>query len=167
MRHTVHGVCVAVLISVTSLVSAAGVSRALAADSEANAFGLAPRGLTGAGRAAGSDVLGEWRQPGGNRIQVYKCRDDICGRIVKVVDPSLKDDSNPQPRLRMRPLLGIQIIRSRRRTFGNGWKVDLYLPETGQTVAARLIPERADTLRVSRCAVLNLICQDETWARVR
>jgi uncharacterized protein (DUF2147 family) len=112
-------------------------------------------------------AVGEWRQPQGDRVQIYRCREGICGRIVKLVDPSRRDESNPDPHLRKRPLLGIHVISTLRRSGNNGWKVDLYQPKSGNTVSARVFPRDHNNLFVSYCYLFSLVCHDETWARVR
>lgn len=111
--------------------------------------------------------MGEWLRPDGARVQVMRCGEHLCGRIVKVPDPTRKDLNNPQARLRIRPLTGIELFTSERRAGNEGWKVWLYNPEDGSTNPARLVPLDRQTLEVSVCKFFNLLCSSETWVRTR
>jgi uncharacterized protein (DUF2147 family) len=143
--------------------------RAIVAMAAVVLVGLCPMVQSNAaGAPSHNDVIGEWKEPDGDRVQIFRCNDGkICGRIVKVLDPSRKDLSNPDARLRARPVVGIQVLRSRRRSGPHGWRVWLYRPESGQTLKGRVTPIRHNALQVSRCTFFDMFCTDEIWTRVR
>ena len=117
---------------------------------------------------ADSDVtIGEWRTPDNFRVQVQRCADTVCARIVRMPDPTVRDVNNPEPRLRVRPVLGIQIFTAQRHTAADGWKGHMYMPRTGSTHVARLTPVQRNELTVSICGPMGLFCIHETWTRTR
>lgn len=113
------------------------------------------------------DILGEWRTPAGLRIQVHKCGDIVCARIVRMPDPSITDSQNPEPRLRTRPVLGIEIFTGLRPAGTSGWKGHMYVPETGGTYVSRLISQDRGHLKASTCGPMGFFCTQETWLRTR
>ena len=128
--------------------------------------GIALTLATGAAWADSSNVVGEWVAEGNIHIQLYRCSETLCGRIVKIPDPSRKDTNNTNPRLRTRPIVGSPVL-SMARPVGAGWKGDLYHPESGRTSIARMTPNDRSTLIVETCIFFDLICRAETWRRVR
>ena len=123
--------------------------------------------LASAALASAEDVLGEWRTPSAMQVQIKVCGNDVCGRVVRVPDPSVPDLHNPEPRLRMRPVLGIQIFSSVRRAGSNGWKGHIYVPESGNTYVSRINTVDRGQLQVSYCGPLGFFCTREIWTRTR
>lgn len=117
--------------------------------------------------AASDDIVGEWRSPSGVHMQVMNCGESICGRIVRLPDQSLPDIQNPEPRLRTRPVLGIQVFTGIRPAGTHGWKGHMYLPESGRTFVSRLISLDKGQLQVSMCGPMGLLCSREVWTRTR
>lgn len=117
--------------------------------------------------AGAEDVIGEWRTPASVYVQIKPCGDSICGRIVRLPDPSVYDQYNPEPRLRTRPVLGIMIFTSTRRAGTSGWKGHMYVPESGYTYVSRLISVDHAHMRVSICGPMGFFCSSETWTRTR
>ena len=45
------------------------------------------------------DAFGTWRHPeNGSFVEMYKCGENLCAKIVKVVDAQKTDDKNPMRR---------------------------------------------------------------------
>jgi uncharacterized protein (DUF2147 family) len=122
---------------------------------------------TGAAIASADDVIGEWRTPAGINIQVKTCGETVCARIVKLPEPALKDLNNPEPRLRTRPVLGIQIFVGERRVGMAGWKGHMYIPESGHTYVSRMMVLERTRLQVSVCGPMGFFCTREEWLRTR
>ena len=117
--------------------------------------------------ASADDAIGEWRTPAAVNVQVRTCGETVCARIVKVPDPSLKDLNNPEPRLRPRPVLGIQIFVGERRTGTGGWKGHMYMPGSGYTYVSRLVPLEGNRLQAETCGPMGFFCTKEVWVRTR
>ncbi|MGH9588706.1 MAG: DUF2147 domain-containing protein, partial [Acidobacteriaceae bacterium] len=60
---------------------------------------------------AQNGVLGNWANPSGSVIQIYRCGADICAKIIVVSTsaPTQVDGENPNPALRGRSLCGMKI----------------------------------------------------------
>ena len=82
-------------------------------------------------------------------------------------DQDLIDQNNPDPKLRMRPVVGIEIFASERRAGPDGWKGNLYVPDSGHTWNARLQPVDQGRLSVSVCGPFGFLCSQEIWQRTR
>ena len=117
--------------------------------------------------AGAEDVVGEWRTPAAVQVQIKPCGEGMCGRIVRLPDESVYDLQNPEPRLRARPVLGIQIFNSIRRSGVDGWKGYLYVPESGYTYVSRLRSLNRGQIQVSTCGPLGFFCSSEIWTRTR
>src|SRR5262245_10001758 len=70
------------------------------------------------GLATASSPLGLWNAEGGAAVvEMNLCGDALCGRVVWLRSPldeegcELRDKNNPDPALRERPVLGLQILR--------------------------------------------------------
>jgi uncharacterized protein (DUF2147 family) len=157
----------------------------------ANLFGIIVVGLgthgliASAARAAEKgefSEIGEWRTPANVRVQVHTCGEAVCARIVKLPNPSVKDLSNPDARLRARPILGIQIFAGIRRiansgwanggrassgSASSGWEGHMYVPESGYTYVSRLTLLDRNQLQAEMCGPMGLFCTHEVWTRTR
>ena len=137
-------------------------------------FGLAVLVLGAPLPASAGDLeaaVGEWRTPDFNGIvEIFTCGDALCGRIVTSdalkTDPWLTDAKNPDPKQRGRRLLGLTFLTG----FSGGprdWKGGrLYRPEDGAIYRGSLRLESLDRLVLTGCLVA-LLCQSQTWTRVR
>jgi uncharacterized protein (DUF2147 family) len=105
------------------------------------------------------------------KVRIGSCRDRpdrLCGEIVAVMPkPGAADTDthNPDPALRHRPILGLQIIRDFRPAGPGRWEGGkIYDPHSGKTYASkmRLAPDGA--LRVDGCVLM--FCQSQAWVRV-
>lgn len=135
-----------------------------------------------AGAAAPDGVLGLWRTPpnpkdGAAIVEITQRGDGLSGRIVWLEKPLYPPDhpaagkpkvdrENPDPVLRMRPVLGLEIL-SGFRWDGQRW-VDghVYDPVTGNTYRATLYLEAPDRLRLRGYVGIPLFGRTEVWERV-
>ncbi len=94
-----------------------------------------------AGNAA---IDGVWKMGNGKLVvKVEHCNGDkICVKIANIAKafhddgtPRL-DDNNPNPALRKRPVVGLQIIDNMAPTGSNTWKGKLYNSDDGRTYTA-------------------------------
>ena len=94
----------------------------------------------------GGRYLAEDRE---HAIQLYFKKQLLFGRIIWTKNPNLKDKNNPNPKLRQRPLVGIEHIRSFQRADDGAFRAGtLYNPEDGETYRATIQLLEDDRLRI-------------------
>lgn len=133
------------------------------------AIAAALAALAGSAEAAGA-VQGLWlTQTGSGKVRIAPCGSKLCGTIVWVKTPMDKttgkpqlDVKNPDPALRDRPIVGLQMIRDFKSVPGGRWAGGwIYDPESGKTYASKLNLNMDGTLKVEGC--IAIICQAQTW----
>jgi uncharacterized protein (DUF2147 family) len=114
------------------------------------------------------DAFGTWLHPdNGSHIKVYKCGGGLCAKVVKVTDPSRKDDKNPNPKLRNRPVVGVVIMRGAKKSGKATWSGKLYNTKDGKTYSGTATVLDKKHLKLEGCVLGGLICQGPTWTRVK
>lgn len=112
--------------------------------------------------AGSSDILGMWNTDGGDsRLELFNCGEKICGKIVwlkvpKYIDPvdgpvgeTKVDRKSPNPSLRTRPILGLQIIQGLTVSGDKRWENGAcYNPETGTTYKCNMRLVSAERLEL-------------------
>ena len=102
--------------------------------------------------AGPGDVLGPWTTDGGDsRLELFRCGEKICGKIVWLKHPNYMkskdgpvgkakvDRKNPNPALRNRPILGLQVMKGLTAKGGNRWgNGTCYDPETGKSYKCKM-----------------------------
>jgi uncharacterized protein (DUF2147 family) len=129
-----------------------------------------------AGRAADlpAPIEGLWWADGGSaQVEIHPCDGRLCGRVVWLRRPfddegcMVRDDENPDPALRDRPVVGLRILRGLRAAgkdrFDGG---TIYDPGSGHTFSVRAQLEGRDRLRVRGYLGLSLLGRTTTWVRV-
>ena len=113
------------------------------------------------------DAFGTWRHPdNGSLISVYQCGGGLCAKVVKVADPGRKDDKNPDPKLRTRPVVGVVIMNGAKKSGANSWSGKLYNTQDGETYNGTVTVVNKNTLKLQGCVLGGIICQGPTWTRV-
>ena len=93
------------------------------------------------------DVLGLWKTVGdASRIEFYRCGEKICGKVAWLNEPRFThsedgpvgevkiDRRNPDPTLKKRLILGLQVIEGLTYVGDNKWeKGACYDPESGKS----------------------------------
>ena len=101
---------------------------------------------------------------GETKIEIEPCNNQqYCGTIVWMENPR-NDTENPDPNLRDRPLVGVQIFNDMAQVNANKWEGSLYNPEDGNTYSGSLTQVCPDTLELEGCAFI-IFCQSDTWTR--
>jgi uncharacterized protein (DUF2147 family) len=127
--------------------------------------------------ARASDPTGLWWAEGGfAQVEIRRCADGaLCGEVVWLRHPfdehgcELRDLENPDPGLRGRPLVGMQILRDLRASAddpGEWSGGEIYDPGSGRTYGAVLALDGASRLRVRGYLGLRLLGRTTTWVRV-
>ncbi len=116
-------------------------------------------------------VVGRWRtETRGGIIEIARCGPSICGKIVTsdglATNPNLMDVNNKAPKLRNRPVKGLQMLSGFSYKDGIWDGGTIYTGEDGKTYSARISPIDANTLKLRGCIFVPL-CKNQTWTRVR
>jgi uncharacterized protein (DUF2147 family) len=98
------------------------------------------------------DILGSWKTEGGSsQLEFFKCGGKICGKVIWLEEPNYiskkdgpvgktkVDRKNPNPTLRNRPILGLQIMKGLIAKGGNRWGDGAcYDPESGNSYKCKM-----------------------------
>ena len=115
--------------------------------------------------AAGGDPSGVWlTETGDSKVRLSRCGAGFCGTLISVAGKGL-DANNPDPALRTRSVVGVQIVNAANAT-SDGYEGTLYNPKDGKTYSGSLKMTGPDTLVVAGC-VMSVFCKRQTWKRVK
>lgn len=129
----------------------------------AAALGLAL--LTGPALAQSADPSGTYlSESKETRVKVAKCGSAYCGTIVSVQGET-KDVNNPDPKLKGRNLVGVQMI-SDLRPSGEDFTGQLYNYKDGKTYTGKMSFKGGNAMQLSGCILGGLICRSQTWTKV-
>jgi uncharacterized protein (DUF2147 family) len=113
------------------------------------------------------DAFGVWRHPeNGSHVEMYKCGDGLCAKIVKVVDGQKTDDKNPDAGKRSRPIVGLVIMSGAKKTGTASWTGKLYNRADGGTYSGTITVKSKDALDLAGCTAV-VFCKTLTWSRVK
>jgi uncharacterized protein (DUF2147 family) len=130
--------------------------------------------------AGSDDILGTWlNQKQDAKIDVFKCGNDFCGKIVWLKEPSYPagsklgtpgtpklDHYNPEAALKKDPLMGMQIMQGFQFSGGNLWKSGkIYDPDSGKTYSAKATLVSATELDLRGFVGVSLLGRTEKWTR--
>lgn len=107
------------------------------------------------------DLLGLWKTAGDrSRIELYRCGENICGKVAWLRESRFTrsedgpvgevkiDRRNPDPALRKRLILGLQVIEALTYAGDNKWEKGIcYDPESGKSYKCKMrlvAPDRLD-----------------------
>lgn len=116
-----------------------------------------------------ADPAGDWRVADGTAtVRIKKCgASALCGYVLSTTTPAGKDDHNPDPRLRNRSVIGLEVLINMQKAGDNTWTGATYNAEDGQTYSARITLQSEQALQIQGCVAGGGACGNETWARVR
>jgi uncharacterized protein (DUF2147 family) len=121
--------------------------------------------------AGPGDVLGSWKTDGGDSLlEFFRCGEKICGKIVWMKEPnyiyrkdgpvgkSKVDRKNPDPSLRNRPILGLQVMKGLTAKGDSRWgNGSCYDPETGKSYRCKMHLASPDRLELRGYIGISLI----------
>lgn len=123
--------------------------------------------IAAASPALANPVTGRWLTEGGKGIvAIAPCGQALCGKVERVLaaEASRTDINNPDPKLRSRPIVGINIL-SGFVADGNQWKGRIYDPESGKSYRSIVERGAGGTLKVKGC--IAFLCKTQTWRAAR
>lgn len=115
---------------------------------------------------AAAPITGKWfTVERDSIIEIGQCGNSVCGKVVRILKPTADgkpaiDQYNPNPAMRSRPILGINILSG----FTDGgtlWNGQIYDPRKGKTYKSKLTRNPDGTLKVQGC--IAFLCQTQTW----
>lgn len=125
-------------------------------------------------------LLGLWNTPQDKaKVEIFRCGDKFCGRIKELQEPNFPDDdakgmagqpkvdrNNPDPLLRTRPLLGLQIMEGFGHCGQNQWEGGtIYDPKNGKTYKCKMTLADQDLLKVRGFIGISLLGRTQIWTR--
>jgi uncharacterized protein (DUF2147 family) len=132
--------------------------------------------------ATADDILGTWfNEDKDAKIEIAKCGNNYCGKIVWLKDPVYPagssegtpgtpklDTKNPDASRRKAPLLGMQIIEGFQFAGDNQWKNGkIYDPDSGKTYSAKATLVSQDQLDLRGFIGISLLGRTEKWTRTK
>lgn len=129
-------------------------------------------------------IEGVWQTLLLSEVTIVLCAEGFCGMLSKIVVPSegltpeelaaaqamavesFTDLRNPDPALRSRPMLGLQILRLLPSAKPGIYDGEIYNPEDGNTYSGYVEMLGPDFIRLNGCVLYNIICQGQDWVRV-
>lgn len=137
--------------------------------------------LTAAAAAPAAIIEGVWLTDTKSEMTIARCVEGYCGYITKIVVPdhiiakygdeletigtNFTDYNNKNPRLRNRPIQGLQILTLRPGNTPWYFEGEIYNPEDGNVYSGSLEVMGADDIKLKGC-VLYVLCQEQQWTRV-
>ncbi len=130
--------------------------------------------------ASRDDILGVWiDQEKDAKIEIFKCADKYCGKIVFLKEPDYPpgstegtpgtpklDDRNPDTALRTRPVVGLQIVNNFVYAGDSLWKDGtVYDPKKGKTYSGKMTLVSSNQLNLRGFIGITLIGRTATWTR--
>lgn len=113
------------------------------------------------------DVFGIWRHPeNDSHVEMYACGENLCAKIVKVVDTQKSDDKNPDTSKRNRPVVGLVIIQGAKKTGTGSWAGSIYNRADGSTYSGTITVKDRNALDLAGCTAV-ILCKTLTWTRVK
>ncbi|MEJ0063931.1 MAG: DUF2147 domain-containing protein [Alphaproteobacteria bacterium] len=119
-----------------------------------------------------TSVKGVWlTEDKSGAVELYPCGQELCGKFYWLKpDPNDApaadmDDKNPDPKLRNRPLCGMQFMGGFTEAdgkFSGGW---IYSPRHGTKFSSEIRPQSPDAIELRGYVLTPLLGQSQIWTR--
>jgi uncharacterized protein (DUF2147 family) len=118
-------------------------------------------------------ILGVWYNTEKTaQVEIAKKGSAFIGRIVWLKDPNpggkpAVDKDNPNPKLKSRPLLGLNLLEGLK--FSSGFLEDgtIYYPKSGKTYSCQVKLKSSDVLEVKGYIGFSLIGRTVEWTKAK
>jgi uncharacterized protein (DUF2147 family) len=126
-----------------------------------------------------SDILGIWKtERDESKVEIFMCREKICGKIIWLKNPIYTDSrdgkvgtpvidrKNPDPALKNRPVLGLQILEGFTAEGSNNWgNGTCYDPKSGKTYRGKIHLAAPGRLELRGYIGIPLFGRTSVWTR--
>ncbi|MFD1612903.1 DUF2147 domain-containing protein [Sphingomonas tabacisoli] len=115
---------------------------------------------------AAEPVTGSWLTDAKDGVvEIAPCGAKLCGRLVKTMRKDVTvDRNNPDPALRNRPLVGLQVLSGF--VADNAvWRGTGYDPKVGKSYSTTLQRLGPNTLKLRGC-LIAFLCRSAIWTRL-
>jgi uncharacterized protein (DUF2147 family) len=119
-------------------------------------------------------LLGKWvNKDGEANIQIYKKGANYFGKLVWLKRPNNEagkakvDLKNPEPSLRNRPILGLEILKNFSYIDGNWEGGSIYDPKSGNIYSSKMTLDGNDHLNIRGYLGFSFIGRTDIWSRVK
>jgi uncharacterized protein (DUF2147 family) len=109
-----------------------------------------------------------------SRIEIYKCGDKYCGKIVWLKEPNYEDGkpkidkNNPDATLQNRPIMGLALMKDFTYDAKNVWEDgQIYDPQSGKTYSCKMTLTSKDQLEVRGYVGISLLGRTDVWTRAK
>lgn len=122
------------------------------------------------------DVLGVWlNEDKDAHVEMFKRNGKIYGKIVWIKEPidsetgkPKVDKHNPDPALKTRPTLGLEILKGFSFDGSKEWSGgEIYDPKSGKTYSSYMIFDKNDVLKIRGYIGVALLGKTTYWTRVK
>lgn len=128
-------------------------------------FGLA-LALTAKAQTKAGDILGTWlSEDKDGKILIYQQGDRFFGKVVWGKDGNLKDDQNPDPKLRSRGRIGLVILQDFVYDDGAWEDGTIYDPTSGKTYSCTMKLKDRQHLSIRGYIGISLLGRSTVWTR--
>jgi uncharacterized protein (DUF2147 family) len=127
-------------------------------------------------------VEGVWLTDSQTELTITTCSQGFCGYISRIVVPDdvrkqygdqieqlstadYVDINNKDPKLRNRPIQGLQILTLHVAGNPRHYEGEIYNPQDGNVYSGAVDVMGADTIKLKGCW-LYVLCQEQQWSRV-
>jgi len=119
-------------------------------------------------------ILGKWiNSTGEAHLEIFKRGDKYFGKLVWIKEPKgtegvVKTDlKNPDPSLRTKPILGMEILKNFVYDDGKWTDGSIYDPKSGKTYSCNMTIKENGQLNMRGYIGISLIGRSEVWKRVK
>ena len=122
-------------------------------------------------------ILGVWKTDRGeSQVEIFMCGNKFCGKIIWLRNPMrigneeikapIFDRKNPEPSLRSRPVLGLQILKGFTAEGENIWgDGTCYDPKSGNTYKGKIHMTEPDKLILRGYILIPFFGRNSVWTR--
>ena len=117
--------------------------------------------------------IGVW-ETGQSHVEVYKCKELLCGRIIALAEPLDKDGeektdkNNPDSALKSRLLIGMNFMEGFSQKSDKNWEGGtVYDPRNGKTYKCKMTLKNDGTLKVRGYVGISMFGRTVAWSRVK
>jgi uncharacterized protein (DUF2147 family) len=120
-----------------------------------------------------SSILGLWYNTEKTaQVEILKKGSEFIGKIVWMKDPNpggkpALDKDNPNPKLKSRPLMGLNLLEGLKFDSGMWEDGTIYDPKTGKTYSCQVTLKSKDVLEVKGYIGFSLIGRTVEWTKVK